>query len=192
MNKPAQTGQGIPCYVSGKGMHATTTTWIFKTLVIESLECSGLGYDTRYRYYQRQFPDMPPHTLARMICDPIEFYDRDWPAWRASRGEDVDEIRAITEFMLERDHRFRDEARVAIYCYDEAGFGSGVNSMRFLGADKPVLGFYNREGIAGRFNLSNVLQLEADFPQLVTLVPYQNPEEIPAQVCDWLRGRASG
>ena len=48
----------IPCYVSGKGMHATTTTWTFKTLVIEALESSGLGYDTRFRYYRKQFPDM--------------------------------------------------------------------------------------------------------------------------------------
>ena len=48
----------IPCYVSGKGMHATATTWAFKTLVIEALESSGLGYDTRYRYYRNQFPDL--------------------------------------------------------------------------------------------------------------------------------------
>lgn len=177
----------IPCYVSGKGMHATATTWTFKTLVIEALASSGLGYDTRYRYYQAQFPDMPPDELARMICDPIEYYDRDWPGWRSARGEGIDEIQAVTEFMLERDHRFRDEAAVAIYCYDEAGFGSGVNSLRFLGAGKPILGFCNGENTAGSLNFSNVLQLGIDFPGLFTLMPYRHPDEIPDQVCAWLR-----
>ncbi len=182
----------IPCYVSGKGMHATTTTWTFKTLVIDALESSGLGFDTRYRYYRRQFPEMPPDTLARLICDPIEYYDREWPAWRASRGAEVDDAKVVTEFMLERDHRFRDEARVAIYCYDEAGFGSGVNTMRFLGAGKPVLGFYNRDNIAGSLNISNVLQLELDYPGLFTLLPYRRPDEIPAQVRGWLERRLAG
>lgn len=176
----------IPCYVSGKGMHATTTTWTFKTLVIETLEVSGLGYDTRYRYYRRQFPDMPRADLARLVCDPIEYYDLDWPAWRAARGNDVDELLAVTEFMLERDHRFRAEAAVAIYCYDEAGFGSGVNSMRFLTAGKPVLGFYDGARGAAGLNFSNVLQLGLDYPDLFTLLPYRDPDEIPAQVRAWL------
>jgi hypothetical protein len=192
MNETEITGPAVPCYVSGKGMHATTTTWTFKTLVIDTLESSGLGYDTRYRYYRRQFPDMPPGNLARLICDPIEYYDRDWPAWRAARGEGVDELRAVTEFMLERDHRFRDEAKVAIYCYDEAGFGSGINTMRFLGAGKPVLGFCNRDNIAGSLNFSNVLQLEIDYPRLFTLLPYRSAGEIPAQLRGWLESRADG
>ena len=34
----------IPCYVSGKGMHATSTTWTFKTLVIDALESCFRGY----------------------------------------------------------------------------------------------------------------------------------------------------
>src|SRR5919198_3056289 len=62
----------IPCYVSGRGMHATDRTREFKVEVIHLLESSGLGYDTRYRYYRVQFPEMDPRQLARMICDPIE------------------------------------------------------------------------------------------------------------------------
>ena len=61
-----------PCYVTGKGMHASTPTWNFKTAIIEMLETTGLGYDTRYRYYHGQFPDMDRASLARMICDPME------------------------------------------------------------------------------------------------------------------------
>lgn len=179
-----------PCYVSGKGMHATSTTWTFKTLVIEALESSGLGYDTRYRYYRRQFPDMPAAELARLICDPIEYYDLDWPKWRAARGDGVDETLAATEFMLERDHGFRDEAVVAIYCYDEAGFGSGVNSMRFLTAGKPILGFHDSARATAKLNFSNVLQLGIDYPRLFTLVPYRDPGEIPERVCAWLREHA--
>ncbi len=181
-----------PCYVSGKGMHATPTTWTFKTLVIDALESSGLGYDTRYRYYQRQFPDMPAAELARLVCDPIEYYDRDWPDWRAARGDAVDETVAVTEFMLKRDHHFREEAAVAIYCYDEAGFGSGVNSMRFLTAGKPILGFHDNRRIAANLNFSNVLQLGIDYPALFTLVAYRDPDEIPAKVCAWLRERRGG
>lgn len=180
----------IPCYVSGKGMHATTTTWTFKTLVIEALESSGLGYDTRYRYYQRRFPDMERGALARLICDPIEYYDPDWPDYFAARKHRQDEVTAATEFMLERDERFRAEARVAIYCYDEAGFGSGVNTMRFLTADKPVLGFYSAERLGGTLNPSNVLQLAMEYPRRFTLRSYQQPEEIPAAVLEWLKGCA--
>ena len=53
----------IPCYVSGKGMYATERTRQFKVTVIEQLEATGIGYDTRYRYYQRQFPTMAPPAL---------------------------------------------------------------------------------------------------------------------------------
>ncbi|MBK8163466.1 MAG: hypothetical protein IPK65_10085 [Gammaproteobacteria bacterium] len=180
----------IPCYVSGKGMHATTTTWTFKTLVIEALESSGLGYDTRFRYYRKQFPDMERGALARLICDPIEYYDRDWPGYLAARGDRSDGVTAATEFMLERDERFRAGARAAIYCYDEAGFGSGVNTMRFLTAGKPVLGFYSEERLSGTLNLSNVLQLGMEYPRLFTLRSYRRPEEIPAAALEWLRGFA--
>lgn len=183
----------IPCYVSGKGMHATEATWAFKTLVIAALEETGVGYDTRYRYYLPRFPDMEPAAIARMICDPIEYYDEDWPPYRAQRA-DLDESRAVTEFMLERDRAFRAEAQAAIYCYDEAGFGSGVNSMRFVQSGKPLLGFYNQRLRHRTLNLANVLQLAVDFPDLVTLVPYRDVNEITPMVIDWLgaRRRAAG
>ena len=45
----------IPCYVSGKGMYATDRTRQFKVAVIEQLEATGVGYDTRYRYYHLRF-----------------------------------------------------------------------------------------------------------------------------------------
>lgn len=178
-----------PCYVSGKGMYATAATWAFKTAVIDALESSGLGYDTRYRYYRRQFPDMAPAALARMICDPVEYYDREWPAYYAGVAERLSEEEAATAFMLARDHRFRDEAQAAIFCYDEAGFGSGVNTLRFLHSGRPVLGFYHDERRSGTLNLSNILQLRLDYPDLVTLRSYRHVEEIPAQVLDWLGTR---
>ena len=37
----------ISCYVSGKGMYATDKTRQFKVAVIEKLEASDMGYDTR-------------------------------------------------------------------------------------------------------------------------------------------------
>lgn len=186
---PRPSAAPIACYVSGKGMHATSTTWAFKTLVIQALESSGLGYDTRYRYYQPRFPDLPPERLARLVCDPIEYYDEDWPQWRERHASEADETRLVTRFMLERDRRFRDEARVAIYCYDEAGFGSGVNSMRFLEAGKPVLGFHHARGAgASRLNLCNVMQLELDYPHLATLRTYRDATEIPSMVIAWLCG----
>ena len=175
----------IPCYVSGKGMHATRTTWTFKTRVIEALESSGRGYDTRYRYYRRQFPEMTDAALARRVCDPIEYYDLDWPAFRAAH-RNLSEIEAVTEFMLARDRIFRDGARAAIYCYDEAGFGSGVNSLRFMLAGKPVLGFYHPGGVGETLNLSNVMQLGVEYPALFTLLTYQRPEEIGPSVMAWL------
>jgi len=178
---------GIACYVSGKGMYATGTTWSFKTSVIDSLESSGLGYDTRFRYYRQQFPEMVRQELARMICDPIEYYDRDWPAYLAGQQAGITEVEAATAFMLVRDHQFRDAARVGIFCYDEAGFGSGVNTMRLLNDDKPVLGFYNPKRKSGTLNLSNILQLKIDYPQLVTLLEYRHPDEIASGTTNWLK-----
>jgi hypothetical protein len=114
----------IPCYISGKGMYATDKTRQFKVTVIEQLEATGMGYDTRYRYYQQQFPTMAPSTLAQMICDPIEYYDLDWQASQSANGAGWEADDVLTAFMLERDARFRHEAQVTIYCYDEAGFAS--------------------------------------------------------------------
>ena len=181
----------VPCYVSGKGMYATDRTRQFKVAVIEALEASGMGYDTRYRYYQQQFPQMAPSALAQMICDPIEYYDLDWAAYRTATGAEGDEDDALTTFMLERDTRFREDAQVAIYCYDEAGFGSGLNTMRFLQAEKPILGFYQAQIKQQGVNLNNILQLAIDFPSLVTLVCYQSLDDVGSTVLSWLQQTAS-
>lgn len=181
----------VSCYVSGKGMYATNRTRQFKVAVIEKLEATGVGYDTRYRYYQQQFPAMPPSALAQMICDPIEYYDRDWEAYQASNGAGCKADDVLTAFMLERDARFRQEAQVAIYCYDEAGFGSGLNTMRFLQAEKPILGFYHAEIKQQGVNLNNILQLAIDFPTLVTLVCYQSLDDIGSTLLTWLRQTAA-
>jgi len=178
---------GIACYVSGKGMYATDTTWSFKTRIIDFLESSGLGYDTRFRYYRKQFPTMDPQQLARMICDPIEYYDLDWTTYLASQKPGLREIEVVTAFMLERDDHFRASARVGIFCYDEAGFGSGVNTMRFLSSGKPVLGFYNLERKNATLNLGNILQLRIAYPELVTLQEYHYPDEMTNGTADWLK-----
>ena len=135
----------IPCYVSGKGMHATERTRTFKTAVIHILESTDLGYDTRYRYYRQQFPEVDPCKLARLVCDPIELYDKDWGEYLTTHGAGRDADDALTAFVIERDACFRREAQAVIYCYDEAGFGSGINSMRFILEKKPILGFYDPE-----------------------------------------------
>ena len=174
----------IPCYVSGAGMFATDATRNFKTQVIGWLEASGLGYDTRYRYYRSQLPQFDPVRLARVVCDPIENYDRDWPAYRAQSG--LSEPRALARFVTERDGNFRRDARVAIYCFDEAGIGSGINVMRFLHEGKPVLGFYAAEAERRSVNLTNVLQLELQFPTQVRLATYGAPADITARLAEWL------
>ncbi len=177
----------IPCYVSGKGMYASDTTWRFKTAVMAVLQSSGLGFDTRYQYYRQQFPDMPADTYARMVCDPIEYYDQDWPAWKLenrSRFNNEDEL--ITAFFLGRDLGFQSAAKVAIFGFDEAGFGSGVNVMRFIFAGKPVLGFYNPDYCREGHNIHNVLQLAMNYPDLVTLRRYHDVDEVTEQVVAWL------
>lgn len=174
----------IACYVSGAGLFATDATRAFKTLVIGWLEASGIGYDTRYRYYRAQFPDLEPARLARLMCDPIERYDRDWPAYRACSEQP--EPQTLARFVAERDEHFRRNARVAIYCFDEAGFGSGINAMRFIQEGKPVLGFYAAEATRRRVNLTNVLQLEMEFPHQVKLASYSVSEHITAQLAQWL------
>lgn len=178
----------IACYVSGKGMYASDVTRDFKTAVIELLESEGLGYDTRYRYYRRQFPELAPQALARRICDPIEYYDRDWPAWRAAHAAEGDEDHLITRFFLERDGVFRAEAEAAVYCFDEAGFGSGVNVMRFVQRRTPVIGFYHHELGRRRVNVGNLLQLAYDYGDVVSLRPYAEFGEIAQALRSWLRG----
>ena len=180
--------RSLPCYVSGKGMYATNTTQDFKVAVIGLLEESGLGYDTRYRYYRRQFPDMDPQSLARRICDPIEYYDKDWADWRASQSQLRDEHALVTAFFLERDTGFRNEARAGIYCFDEAGFGSGLNAMRFIHDGKPLLGFYHRRIADRDVNLGNVLQLQMEYPSLVSLHAYESLDDILPAVRRWLEG----
>lgn len=177
----------IPCYVSGKGMHATDVTWSFKTSVISTLESSGLGYDTRFQYYRKQFPDKPIEQLARIICDPMEYYDLDWPEYRALHKRAMSKEEMATRFMLERDLMFQKQAKVAIYCFDEAGFGSGVNVMRFLQANKPILGFMNEENKLSTLNVSNILQLKAEFPSLVQLVEYRTLDQINKEVERYLQ-----
>ncbi|MFQ5691477.1 MAG: hypothetical protein ACE5IM_00335 [Nitrospinota bacterium] len=179
-------------------MGATETTRAFKVAVILALESSGLGYDTRYRFYQRRFPDMDPEALARRVCDPVEYHDRDWKSVLAGRGPGRgrepgrDEEEVLAEFVTERDALFRHEAKAAIYCYDEAGFGSGVNSMRFLRDGKPILGFYGPESRRSGMNLTNVIQLGVEHPDRVTLVEYRSIDEVPPKVIAWLRGLRGG
>jgi len=177
----------IPCYVSGKGMYATDPTWLFKTTVIDILESLKLGYDTRYRYYQQQFPETDARQLARMVCDPIEFYDKDWPDYLANKDPHKSEDEAIVDFVLIRDFQFQREAEAAIYCYDEAGFGSGINTMRFVNAGKPILGFYNPKIKDHGVNLSNLLQLRVAYPALITLLEYQSMPDISDQTIQWLK-----
>ncbi len=171
-------------------MHATDTTRDFKVIVIQALEASGLGYDTRYRFYQKRFPEVNADELARKVCDPVEHYDKDWKDYLAEQGVGRDEEEVLAEFIIERDSLFRQEAQAAIYCYDEAGFGSGVNSMRFIRDGKPILGFYNPESKKSGANLTNVIQLKLEHPDLVTLVRYRSIHEVPAEVDAWLRHMA--
>lgn len=179
----------IPCYVSGKGMHATETTRSFKVAAILALEKSGLGYDTRHRYYRDQFPDLDAEALAIKVCDPVEYYDKDWRLYLEQHRDGWDEQEALAEFVLDRDARFRNEARAAIYCYDEAGLGSGVNTMRFIRDKKPILGFYHSDSAQAGTNLTNIVQLQYEAPDLVTLVTYDSLEAIPERITAWLQSR---
>jgi hypothetical protein len=167
-------------------MFASAATRDFKVAVIELLEESGLGYDTRYRYYRRQFPEMAAAHLARMVCDPVENYDRDWAAWRAAQTAGSDEQTLITRFFLERDSRFRVEAQAGIFCLDEAGFGSGVNAMRFIHAGKPLLGVYSHVIESRAVNVGNFLQLQMEYPDLVNLFAYQTLDDLLGEVRRWL------
>jgi hypothetical protein len=165
-------------------MFATDVTRDFKELVIGWLETSGVGYDTRYRYYRAQLPQFDPARLLRLVCDPIERYDRDWPAYQASSG--LPESEALASFVAERDNRFRGEARIAIYCFDEAGIGSGINAMRFVHEGKRLFGFYAAQEQRRRVNITNVLQLAVDFPGQVKLAAYDSGAHITARLAEWL------
>jgi hypothetical protein len=167
-------------------MFATAMTRDFKMAVVGMLEESRLGYDTRYRYYRRQFPELTAEKVTQMICDPIETYDRDWRQWRAAQTHEVDDQTLITRFFLERDSHFRNEAQVAIICLDEAGFGSGVNIMRFIQAGKPILGFYHDTTEYHGVNIGNFIQLQIEYPRLMHLFAYQNIEDILGKVRRWL------
>lgn len=167
-------------------MHATEVTWSFKTTVISTLEETQLGYDTRFEYYRKQFPDMQTEQLARMICDPMEYYDLDWDEYRALNKRAMSKEEMATRFMLERDTIFQSKAEAAIYCFDEAGFGSGVNVMRFLMNHTPVYGFMNAENTHKSLNVSNVLQLKAQFPDLIHLVEYRSMDDVRTHVIQWL------
>jgi hypothetical protein len=175
-----------PCYVGGKGKAAHVSTKDFKVAVFELLESTGLGYDTRYRYYRRQYPNMSRVDFARMICDPIEGYDKDWPDYRARHGESMSDDSLLAGFMLEKDQAFRDDARAAIICYNEAGLGTGINSMRLLADGKPLIGFFLRDPIRGPVNVQNILQLELLYPSLVTLVSYDDLNEVAQSLIRWL------
>ena len=80
---------------------------------------------------------------------------------------------------------------MAIYCYDEAGFGSGLNTMRFLQADKLILGFYHAEIQQQGVNLNNILQLAIDSPTRVTLVCYQSLDDIGSTLLTWIQKTAA-
>ena len=177
----------VPCYISGKGLHATQTTWEFKETVIEYLESCGLGYDTRFHHYRNEFPDMDIKRLARLICDPIEYYDRGWAVYWANKKDGRERDDVLTEYMWHLDERFQAESRVGIVCFDEAGLGTGINAMRFLTRNKPLLGFYNMSLRRFGVNVSNILQLKLEFPGLVTLHQYQTQEEVRKVVGDWLK-----
>jgi hypothetical protein len=71
-----------------------------------------------------------------------EGYDKDWPDYRERRGGSMSKELSLTAFVLERDQAFRDEARAAIICYNEAGLGTGINSMQLLAEGKPLIGFF--------------------------------------------------
>jgi hypothetical protein len=182
----------IPCYVGGKGKGAQASTVDFKVAVFELLESTGLGYDTRYRYYRGRYPDMDQAHFARMVCDPIEGYDKEWPDYRARHRGSMGEDMLLTRFVLERDQGFRNEARAAIICYNDAGLGTGINSLQLLADRKPLLGFFRRDPPRGSVNVQNILQLELLYPSLVTLVRYDDLQEVFENLKRWLIKLTSG
>jgi hypothetical protein len=63
--------------------------------------------------------------------------------------------------------------------------------MRFLQADKPILGFYHAEIKQQGVNLNNILQLAIDFPTRVTLVCYRSLDDIDAPLLAWIEKTAA-
>jgi hypothetical protein len=168
-------------------MLAGETTRSFKILIIDWLERSGLGYDTCLRYYRAQFPQLGTEDLACQVCDLIESYDRGPPPYRdAEVHAGLPEARALAKSVLECDARFRNDAEVAIYCFDEAGIGSEIHVMRLVYAGKPVLGFDSADPGVRRINLANVLQLRVEFPDRVWFAAYQTGDDIMTQLGRWL------
>ena len=58
--------------------------------------------------------------------------------------------------------------------------------MRFINCGKPLLGFYHRKIKERRVNIGNVLQLQMEYPALVSLHAYQSLDEILPEVRGWL------
>jgi hypothetical protein len=77
--------------------------------------------------------------------------------------------------------------RAAIYCYDEAGLGSGLNSLRLIMENKLILGCDNPGVKDYRVNLHHILQLGSEFPRLVTLVGYGTIAAIRPKLLAWLQ-----
>ena len=124
---------------------------------------------------------MPAWSVTR-----IEGYDKDWPDYRKRRVGSMSKELSLTAFVLERDQAFREEARAAIICYNEAGLGTGINSMQLLAKGKPLIGFFLRDPTQGPLNMQNILQLELLYPSLVTLVPYDDLNEVSQRLTGWL------
>jgi hypothetical protein len=111
----------------------------------------------------------------------------DWMTYRVVHMRGQGEDKVITTIFMERDARFRRQARAAISCYDEAGLGSGPNSLRLIMENKPILGCYNPGVKDYRVNLHHILQLGSEFPRLVTLVGYGTIAAIRPKLLAWLQ-----
>lgn len=59
-------------------------------------------------------------------------------------------------------------------------------TMRFIQAGKRVMGFYAADPSRRRVNLTNVVQLEVEFPGQVLLAAYGAPDDITARLTEWL------
>ncbi|RMH18780.1 MAG: hypothetical protein D6698_06530 [Gammaproteobacteria bacterium] len=174
---------GVPVYVAGKGMFATLATTSFKTGVMHILEKSGLGYDTRMAYYAKQYPELTFERLSRMICDPIEYYDRDWPEYQKQHAGTANPDMLAVDFFLPRDQQFRERAVGGIIGFHEAGLGTGINCMRFLLGGKPILGFLPLEDNLA-VNRDNIFQLVREYPELFTLI--RETDCIETAIADWI------
>ncbi|TPW09429.1 MAG: hypothetical protein FD130_2528, partial [Halothiobacillaceae bacterium] len=107
--------------------------------------------------------------------------------WSHKKGEGHDKEEVLTEYMLLLDNRFRREAELALVCFDEGGLGTGINVMRFVQMNKPILGFYNPVIKKHGVNVNNILQLKLEYPTLVTLHQYHDWSDIQGSVVAYLR-----